>query len=229
MRRKTFLISDLIVIDMAFPISKLTIAPIYKLWLRKAEGLDNLPKGAFIIAGNHTSYYDTLLIPCIIIPKIKRKMHAWVNSSYWKNPFTGFFLTIWECIPIYVKNEKNTRRKNNEAFEKALCYLKKNEPIMIFPEGHRSKDGKLQKAYTGISRLALKAKVPVVPAGIIGSNKVLPKGKTFPRFARCDVKIGNPIYFEKYCNKKPTKKDFEEATRIIMKEIAKLINQEYNY
>ena len=163
---------------MAYPISKLTIAPFYKLWVRKVEGLENLPKGAFIIAGNHTSYYDTLLIPCVITPKIKRKMHAWVNSSYWKNFLTGFFLTIWECIPVYVKNEKNARQKNNEAFEKALYYLKKNEPVMIFPEGHRSKNGKLQKAYTGIARLAIKAKVPVLPCGIIGSDKVLPDRKS---------------------------------------------------
>ena len=215
---------------MVYPISKLIIPPIYKLWLRKTHGLDNVPKGKpFIIAGNHTSYYDTLLIPCIIVPKIKRKMHAWVNSSYWKNPITGYFLSIWECIPVYVKSEKNSRQKNNEAVKMASYYLMKNESIMIFPEGHRSPDGKLQKAYTGVARLALAAKVPVLPCGIIGSNKVLPKGALFLRFARCEVRIGKPMYFEKYYNKKLNKKIFEEITRSIMKEIARLINQEYNY
>ena len=73
------------------------------------------------------------------------------------------------------------------------------------------------------------AKVPVLPCGIINANNVLPKGKLFPRFARCEVKIGKLMYFDKYYNKKPSKKILEEITRSIMKEIAKLIGQKYNY
>ena len=78
-------------------------------------------------------------------------------------------------------------------------------------------------------RLAISAKVPVLPVGVIDSHKVVPKDKLLPRFARCEVKIGKPIYFEKYYNKKLNKKIYEEVTRNVMKEIAKLITQIYNY
>ncbi len=215
---------------MVYPISRWIVPPIYKLWIRKVEGLENISKDIpFIIAANHSSYYDALLIPVIIAPKINKKIHAMVNSFYWRPLITRFFLDLWESVPVYVEKEKDAKEKNKQAFEKALIYLKKNEIIMIFPEGRRSKDGKLQKAYNGIAKLALKAKVPVLPCGIIGSHKVLPVGKAFPRFVKCEVKIGKLIYFDKYYNKKINNKILEVITRQIMKEIAKLIRQEYNY
>lgn len=215
---------------MVYPISKITILPIYKLWIRKVYDIDNIPYDkTFIVALNHTSYYDIMIVPCILVPKINKRMHALVNSLYWKNPITRFFLDLWGGIPVFVKKEKNAKAKNKLALEKALNHIKQGDIMMIFPEGKRSPDGKLQKAYTGIAKLALKAKVPVMPCGIIGANKVLPKGKFFPRFARCEVKIGKLIYFNKYYNKKPTEKLFEEITNKIMKEIAKLSNQKYNY
>ena len=215
---------------MAHPISKWIIPPIYRLWIRKVEGLENIPKDKpFIIAANHTSYFDALLLPVIIIPKLNRKLHALVNSFYWKIPITRFFLDLWESIPVSVEKEKGYKEKNKLALENALSYFKKGEILIIFPEGRRSKDGKLQRAYTGIAKIALKAKVPILPAGIIGANKVLPVGKTLPRFKRCEVKIGKLMYFDKFYNKKINDKLLEEITRNIMKQIAKLTNQKYNY
>jgi len=204
---------------------------IWMLWTRSIGGLENIPRGkAFIIALNHSSYYDTGLVHALLIPLLDKKVHPFVNSSYWKYKFVArIFLSPGEAIPIYIKKEDNYKQKNKKAFNKALYYAKKGEPLMIFPEGKRSKDGKLGKAYTGIAKLALKAKIPVIPMGVIGSNKVWPKGKTFPRFKRCDIKIGKPIYFEDYYNKKPTEYIYEQVTRIIMKEIAKLIGQKYDY
>lgn len=215
---------------MAYPISKWIVPPIYKLWLRKVEGYGNIPKDKpFIIAANHTSYFDALLLPSVIVPKLNKKMHALVNSYYWKNSITRFFLDLWECIPVFVDKEKNSKVKNRLALKKALNYLKKNEILMIFPEGTRSPDGKLKKAYSGIAKLAMKSKAPVLPCGIIGADKVLPRGVALPRLTRCEVKIGKPMYFNQYYNKKPSEKIYQQITRSIMKEIAKLIGQKYNY
>lgn len=215
---------------MVYPIGKIIVPPIYKLWLRKVEGLENVPKNkTFIIATNHSSYYDAVLMHSIIVPYLDKKIHALVNSYYWKNFITRVFIEWGEGIPVFVEKEKNAKKRNQESFEKALSYLQKNDLIMIFPEGRRSADGKLRKAYTGIARLALKAKVPVLPVGIIGANKVLPVGKTFPRFARCEVNIGQLMYFENYYSKKINDKVLEEATRKIMKEIATLIGQKYTF
>ena len=215
---------------MAYPISKWIIPPIYSPWIRKVEGIENIPRDKpFIIAANHSSYFDALLVPVIVAPAINKKIHPLVNSYYWKNPITRFFLDLWESIPVYVSKENDAKEKNKTAFEKALSYLKKGELAMIFPEGGRSKDGKLQRAYAGIAKLAIKAMVPVLPVGIIDANKVLPIGKILPSFARCEVKIGKPMSFDKYHGKKPASKILNHITRSIMKEIAKLTNQKYNY
>lgn len=214
---------------MVYPVSRLIIPPLWKLWIRKIEGVENIPNDKpFIVAANHSSYFDIFLIPSILIPKLNKRMHALVNSYYWNSRFTKFFLDLWQSIPVYVGKEPNAKEKNRLALEKALNYIKQGHILMVFPEGRRS-DGKLLKGRTGIARLALKAKVPVLPCGITGANKVLPKGKAFPRFTRCEIKIGKPVYFGKYCGKRPNQKILEEATRSIMKEIAKLIGQEYGY
>ena len=215
---------------MAYPISKRVILPIYGLWMRKIECIENFPVDRpFIVAANHTSYYDILILPCIIIPKLNKKMSALVNSYYWKGFFTRFFLNMWEAIPVFVEKEDKSREKNEQSLEKAAKFLNEGRIIMMFPEGGRSKDGKLKKAYNGIAKIALKSGAPVVPAGFIGADNVLPRGKFFPRFERCDVKIGKPLYFRKYYNKKTNEKILEEITRKIMKEIGKLTGQEYNY
>ena len=214
---------------MAYPISKMIIPPIYGLWVRKVEGIDNIPHDkTFIVAVNHSSYFDDFLLPTIIVPKINRRMHAWVNAYYWKNPFSRFFLDLWGGIPMHVAKEENSKEKNKASINLTITYLKNKEPVMIFPEGKRN-DGNLLRGHLGIARLALNSRVPVLPCGIIGANKVLPKGKFFPRLARCEVKIGKLMHFDRHYNKNTTKKILEEVTRNIMKEIAKLIGQEYNY
>jgi len=215
---------------MAYPVSKIVVPPIYKLWIRKVKGIGNIPHDKpFIVAINHSSYYDILIMPCILVPKLNKKMHTLVNSSYWKNPITKFFLDLWGGIPVFVKNENDSKQKNKLALERALNHINHGDIIMIFPEGTRSLDGKLQKAKTGVARLALLSKAPVLPVGIIGSYKVLPKGNFFPRFARCEVKIGKLMSFERYLNKKTSNKVYEKITKDIMKQIAKLIGQKYNY
>lgn len=215
---------------MPYALMRIFIWPVYRLWISKINGLQNIPKnGPFIIAPNHASYFDIFLAPFIVLLKLNIRMHAWVNSSYWKNKVTKKFLDIWQCIPVFVSKEKGSKKKNNESFEKALNYLNKGDVMMIFPEGRRSPDGKLQKAYNGTARLALRAKAPVVPIGIIGASKVLPRGKLLPRFARCEVNIGEPLHFKEFYNKKLNDKILDYVTRKIMKKIAKLTRQSYNY
>ena len=214
---------------MVYPIGKLIIPPIYNLWLRKVDGLENIPKDRpFIIAANHSSYYETLLPHTILIPRLNKQIRALVNSRYWNNIITKIILNWGECIQVFVGNDYDAK-KNNEAIQKSAIYLKKGDLIQIFPEGTRSYDGKLKKGHNGIARLALKAKAPVLPMGIIGTHKILPKGKIFPRFKRCDVKFGKLLNFEKYYNKKIDEKLLQQITREVMEEIARLIGQEYNY
>ena len=105
--------------------------------------------------------------------------------------------------------------------------MKKGENFFIFPEGGRSPDGKLREAKLGAAKIAILSKKKVVPVGIIGSYKILPKGARFPRAKKADMIIGKPLDFSKYKGK--DYKTLKTVTTIMMKEIAKLTGQEYNY
>ncbi len=213
---------------MVYPIGRFIIPPIAKLWIRNINGLENVPKDKpFIIAANHSSYLDDFATAPIIIPLINKKVHMYCNDLYYKNKFLAAFLKWAGCIPISI--ETKNKETNIRAFKLALDYLKKGEPVGIFPEGGRSIDGKLKPAKTGIARLVLTSKVSVLPIGIIGSHKVFPKGAKFPKFKRFDVKIGKLIYLDKYFGKENNKKVLKEVTTLIMKKIAKLVGQEYRY
>ena len=209
---------------------RLTVAPIIRLFIKRVDGKENLlKKGPFIIASNHSSFLDDGILPSIIIPIYNQQIHFYVHSNYFKYYILRKILESGECIPVDLTKGKDYKETNKKAFQTALGYLKKDGILAIFPEGTRSFDGKLQKTKTGIAKLATTAKVPIIPIGIIGSHKVLPKGKSFPRFVRCRVKIGKPIYLKEYYKNNSNKKILKKVTRIIMKEIAKLIGQKYNY
>jgi len=215
--------------SMVYAFAKLLFIPFHKIWLKKVSGLENIPKDKpFIIAPNHSSYYDALLPYTILIPLLNKQIHALVNSIYWDSPFYRMMVEWGKCIQVFVEKNTKSQRGNKESLNKAIDYLKNGDIIQVFPEGRRSYDGKLRRGYTGVAKLALKGKVPVVPMGIKGSNKILPKGKFFPRFKRCQVKIGKPMYFNKYYNKPITKQLLRTITDSIMKEIAKLIGRRYN-
>lgn len=213
---------------MVYPIAKITFPPMMKLWVRRIIGLDNVPKDRpFIIAANHASYLDDITIAPNVIRYIDKNVHMYCNDRFYKNKFLAAFLNWAKCIPVSIQT-KNPET-NKRAFKLALGYLKKGEPVGIFPEGGRSLDGNLREAKTGIARLALVSKVPVLPIGVIGSYDVFPKGAKFPKFKRFDIKIGKLIYLDRYFGKENNKKVLKEVTTLIMKKIAKLVDKEYKY
>ena len=194
------------------------------LYIKKIQGVENFPKPPFIIAVNHASYLDDLIIPFIVFKYFKTKFHIFVNSRFYKSKLIKSYLDYYGLIPVDVsKDVKDVekRKKTNEvAFQQALKYLKKKEVFVIFPEGGRSSDGKLQKAKTGVAKIAVNSKLPVIPIGIKNSFKVLPKGAFFPRFKQASIKIGKPMYFSTTKNNYAT---LMKITNKIMKEIENLL------
>lgn len=202
-------------------------------FVKKISGTENLfRKGPFIIAGNHASHIDWLFVFNRFTAIMKRHAHCFATAKYFSNPFFKFYVELSQCIRMDPKT-------GARSLLTALEYLKHGEIVEIFPEGTRSLDGKIRKGKTGVAALALATKVPVVPVGLINTHKVLPHGAAFPRFARCEANIGKALEFSRYY------KDYDEAidqndqdrileieeniVRIIMKEIARLSNQEYPY
>ena len=209
---------------MVYPIGKRIIPPtVRKLWVKEVKGLENLPKESpFIIAANHSSYMDHLIMS-LLVEHLDRKIHVLAKKEHFDNIFKNIWHTYIGAIPL--DREKGGKR----TLKLAVKALKEGKIIGIHPEGTRSLTGKLQKAKTGVARLALEAKVPVVPIGLIGTFEILPKGKYIPKMKKAAMNIGKPMHFEKYYNKRISKKILREVTTDIMKEIARLSRQKYNF
>ena len=208
------------------PIAKHILPPIVNLWIDKVIGLENLPKDTpFILAPNHSSYIEHLMLSCIVIPYNNKKLHFIAKKEHFDGISQKSWHSLWNKYVGYIPID---RSKGETALKIAVSYLKKGATIVVYPEGTRSLTGKLQKGKTGVARLALAARVPVVPVGLIGTFEILPKGKYIPKLKRAKINIGKPMYFNKYYNKKITKTLLREITNGIMKEIARLSNQKYN-
>ena len=207
---------------MVYFFTKLTIIPVVKLWVSNVNGLENLPKKeAFIAAANHTSYMDHLIIGSYLITHLNKKVHFLAKKEHFDNILKKAWHTHSGAIPI------DRQSGGKKALRLAISALKNGKIIAIHPEGTRSLTGKLQRGKTGVARLALLTKAPVVPVGLIGTFEILPKGKYLPKFKRAIMNIGKPMDFREYYNKKISKRILREVTDKVMKEIAKLSYQEY--
>lgn len=200
---------------MVYPLTKIFIFTILKLFIKDIKGVKNLPKnGAFIVAANHAGTIDGALIFYLLTTALNRKFHSFMTPEHFSNFFTKFlFKNIYQCIKI------------NGSLKFGLDYLKRGEIVGIFPEGERTRTGRIKKVErTGLGVMALLTKAPVVPVGIKGSYEFWPFGRKFFKIKRIlQLNVGKPTRF----NKKLNKKNAREVIRTVMKRIAKLSGQRY--
>ena len=209
---------------MVYPISKLIIGTFLLSIVKEIKGLNNLPKRPpYILAINHISYIDPLIIVALIV-KYRNQKISFLTQD--KDKFYRLFgnkiCTKWaSCIPI--SNKKY-------ALAEASRRLKKEKVIGVHPEGHRSHNPKkMLEGKTGMTRLALWNKVKIIPIGIQGTEKIMPPpdSKIVSLKKTITINIGKPISLEKYYKKKVTRKFLRDLTDQIMKKIAKLSKQKY--
>ena len=209
---------------MVYPIGKRIVPFVIKLWIKEIKGLENVPKhGPFIIAANHASYMDHFIIMSTLIPHLNKKIHHLAKKEHFDNILKKAWHTYVGAVPL------DRQSGGKETLRWAIKALKEGKIIAIHPEGTRSLNGKLQKAKTGVARLALMSKVPVLPIGLIGTFEILPKGKYIPKARKAAMNIGKPMKFGRYYIKKINKKVLREVTTKIMKEIGRLSKQKYNF
>lgn len=149
----------------------------------KVDGAENIPeKTNFIVVANHTSFLDPFIIGAAIPQRI-----FWIAGQELYRPFfVRWFMRSTETLPV-----------GRGASEKLLYLIKRNKNVGIFPEGARSRDGKLREFRKGASILALKTGRPVVPCAITGAYEAYPPKAKFPKFLPVKIKIGKPKYFLK--------------------------------
>lgn len=205
-------------------VSRLTLGPLARgLFRAKIVGRKNVPKtGPVILASNHLSFIDSVVIT-LFAP---RPVSFLAKDSY----FTGkgakgflsrtFFRGIG-AIPV----TRGVGQAAQEALDAGLGLLHEGEAFAIYPEGTRSRDGRLYRGKTGVAWLALNAGVPVVPVALKGTDKVQPIGSKGIRLAKVTIQFGEPLYLSRH-GKADSGRARRQATDEVMDAIAALSGQE---
>lgn len=147
------------------------------------EGMENIPKDTTVIfASNHRTNADPPLVGCVL-----RGKHAFMaKEELFRNKFFGALIRSLGAFPV-------SRGKGDTAvIDKSVEALNNNRSLLIFPEGTRSKDGKVHKGHSGAALIAARSGKPIVPVGIIFGEKL--KFRT-----KVTVKYGKPINPADYC------------------------------
>ena len=201
----------------------MTLKVVFRPWSR---GRKNMPRrGPVILASNHLSFADHFFGP---LP-LPRKVVFLAKAEY----FTGrgikglasraFFSGVGQ-IPI----DRGGGEASERALRSGLRVLADGKVLGIYPEGTRSPDGRLYKGRTGVARLALESRAPVVPCAMISTFEFLPSGSFRPQWRiRPGVVFGPPLDFSRYYGQESDRAVLRAVTDEIMQEIGKLSGQDY--
>ncbi|MFV2143967.1 lysophospholipid acyltransferase family protein [Isoptericola sp. G70] len=178
---------------MTYRILKLVCSLLVYVFLRpQVTGLHNVPRrGPVIIASNHLSVIDSIILP-LVVP---RHVTFIAKAEYWtgrglKGRLSRWFFTTMGHIPV----DRDDPRAGQRSLQDALDVLERGGAFGIYPEGTRSRDGRLQRGRTGVAWLAFAGGAPVVPVAMHGTDKVQPVGRRLPRPVRgIRVDFGVPI------------------------------------
>ncbi|MFD4655336.1 lysophospholipid acyltransferase family protein [Kitasatospora sp. NPDC058444] len=206
-------------------VTKLVLKPVSRgIWRPVIEGIENVPrKGGVILASNHLSFIDSVVIP-LTAP---RRVHFLAKAEYFTGSglkgrlSKGFFESIG-AVPV----ERGTYRSAQASLESALAILEDGKAFGIYPEGTRSLDGRLYRGKTGVAWLALTAGVPVVPVALEGPEQILPVGKRVPRLKKVTVRFGEPLHFDELHGQARSLKARRQVTDEVMAAIQRLSGQE---
>jgi 1-acyl-sn-glycerol-3-phosphate acyltransferase len=207
-------------------IKYLALGPLLRLIFRPwVEGEDNVPSdGPAILASNHLSFSDSLFMPLVI----ERRVTFLAKSDYFhgrglKGRLTAGFFKSAGQLPV----DRSGGRASEAALTTGLRVLSEGGLLGIYPEGTRSPDGRLYRGKTGVARMALEGKCPVIPVAMIGTDKVQPIGKRLPRMGRVGVRFGKPLDFSRYDGMEGDRFILRSITDQIMYELMEIGGQEY--
>ena len=196
-----------------------------RLFQPVVEGAENVPaQGAAILASNHLSFADWVFMPLML----DRRVTFVAKSDY----FTGAGVKGWAQKRFFagtgqVPIDRTGGRASEGALRAGLKVLQRGDLFGIYPEGTRSHDGRLYKGRTGVARLALVAKVPVIPCAVIGTDVIAPPGKILTKVISPTVRFGRPLDFSRYATLREDRYILRSITDEVMYAIMELSGQEY--
>lgn len=154
------------------------------LFRLEARGVENVPRhGGALLVANHASNLD----PPLIAVSVPRACHTLAKRELFDVPFLGW------CIRRLYAHPIDRAGVDRRALRECVDVLRRGELLLLFPEGTRTPDGKLQPAKAGAAMIAAQADVPIVPVWIEGTFEALPRGRSWPRLRKVCIHFGPPF------------------------------------
>lgn len=200
----------------------------------RVTGVENVPRsGGYIAASNHLSLIDGLFVPQVLVSARMKSVHFISYSELFDIPVVGTVLRWAEGIVLDRSSKKGVQR----TMEDCKKVLATGEAVGLFPEAHIARPGRMRKARPGVAILTLETGCPVLPVGLIGTNRVMPRGTTEFHCIRRAVSlhIGKPMYFDRYADaydegdEKTKALIIQGVCTLVMREIARLSDRVYTY
>lgn len=180
--------------------------------------------GPAILVSNHLSFVDSVFLPLVV----DRQMAFLAKSDY----FTGRGIKGW-AVRIFMTSagqlpiDRSGGKASEASLNAGLDVLSDGKVLAIYPEGTRSPDGRMFRGRTGVARMILEANVPVIPAAVVDTQKVMPLGSNFPVVHKVGVILGEPLDFSRFRGMEGDRFVLRSITDEIMYEMNKLSGQEY--
>src|SRR4051812_46189386 len=207
---------------MTYWVLKAILTPILRFFFRvRVEGLEHVPKtGPAILASNPLSFSDSVFLPLVV----RRRVTFVAKAEYFEDPKTAWIFRALGQIPV----KRGGGPASLRALDAAREVLESGGLFGIYPEGTRSPDGRLYRGHTGVARLAVQTRAPVVAVAMIGTRDAQPIGQAMPRFFMpITIRFSRPMMFERAYNRPDDPLSLRGITDEIMFELRELSGQDY--
>lgn len=195
--------------------------PLHSAYEIDVDGIGHVPdSGGVIVAANHRSFMDSVFLALVV----KRPVSFLAKAEYFDHRRTAWLFRATGQIPVRRGSPAAARR----ALDAALAVLNDGGVVGVFPEGTRSRDGRLHRGNLGPARLAVAAGVPIVPVGLVGTEAVQPPDQRLPRIG---LPVGVHLGLPRWPDPEPAERraHLRALTDQVMSDIADLSDPHYEH
>lgn len=192
----------------------LTFARLF--WRLEVRGLEHVPRtGSFVLAPVHRSNADFALVLAVT----RRRMRYMGKAGIWK------YRAMWPLLDALGGFPVSRGHADRAALRTCIEVIATGEPLVLFPEGTRRSGPQVEELFDGVAYVASRTGVPIVPVGIGGSERALPKGAKVPRLTKVTVVVGPPMRVETTAEGKVPRRAVRETTAALRAEVQRLFDE----